>query len=115
MPPNKLHNAHRLAGIVRFELAKGREHLRSVPDTIWAQMPLKCENLNLFLRRSARPFVSSGCLPPDYLRAREAAECQGDISDYPTKALNFGVSKETPRISVIIPATAQLLLKSYGL
>jgi hypothetical protein len=38
-----------------------------------------------FPSHSPRPFVSSGCLPPDYLRALEAAERQGDISDYPQK------------------------------
>lgn len=44
--------------------------------------------------------MSSGCLLLGYLGAREAAERQGDISDYPPKASIFGVSKKAPRISV---------------
>jgi hypothetical protein len=52
---------------------------------------------NPFPAHSPRPFVSSDCLPPDYLRARESSEQQGDISDYPPKALKFGVSKEALR------------------
>ena len=47
-----------------------------------------------------RPFASSGCLPIDHLRALETAERQGDISDYPPKAVKFEVSEEAATISV---------------
>jgi hypothetical protein len=60
--------------------------LRSVPGTNASEMR---SFANPFLQRSSRPFVSSGCLPPGYLRARETAERQGDISDYPPKHVGF--------------------------
>jgi hypothetical protein len=45
---------------------------------------------NPFRAHSPRPFASSGCLPPEYLIAHEAAERQRDISDYPPKTSKLG-------------------------
>ncbi len=96
MSLNQLQNARGLEAFVSSELAGASEHLSSVSNAIWTLMPSKVRGFaNPFPSHSSRPFESSGCLPLDYLRAREAADRQGDISDYPPQTRPFRWREET--------------------